>query len=165
MGQPSTTVGKISTGARLPQDAAGVPLGGTYPHGLDTKFRVVVPALFRDLFAPGGYLFQMSREGNYVALYPMDRFRSFLADVRYRIAEGMSEAPLLAAVLDRSKPFLPDLQGRVFIPPEFREFAELGDAVEMRGRETHLAVMRAPVPEPDSHIREAVDDYFKTALP
>lgn len=141
---------------------SGGSIVGVYEHGFDAKFRIVIPSTYRTLFADGGFLFQMARDGRYVALYPTHRFELFLDLLQQRVTDKLFTRDVLDAAYGAARPFSADVQGRVFIPPEFREFARIGNEVELHGKRSHLALMRAPVVLPSDRALEGLRDFTET---
>jgi DNA-binding transcriptional regulator/RsmH inhibitor MraZ len=140
----------------------GPSLVGSFDHGFDAKFRVVIPSIYRPVFADGGFLFKMPRDGDYVALYPAPRFERVLDLLEQRVTAKLFPRDVLSAAYEAARPFSADVQGRVFVPPDFREFARMGNEVELHGRRTHLAVMRLPVLPPSERATESLQDFFET---
>jgi DNA-binding transcriptional regulator/RsmH inhibitor MraZ len=140
----------------------GPSLVGPFEHGFDAKFRVVIPSIYRPVFADGGFLYKMPRDGAYVALDPSQRFERVLDLLEQRVTAHLLPRDVLTAAYEAARPFSADVQGRVFVPPDFREFARMGNEVELHGRRTHLAIMRTPVVPPSERANESLEDFFET---
>jgi MraZ protein len=97
---------------------------GQFEHSLDVKGRIVLPASFRGAFEQSGYLTKGS-EGC-LALMTPTQFRELALEMSTRSKEG----DIRHRAANRSfgagaARVLPDKQGRIAIPEELREFAQL----------------------------------------
>ena len=141
---------------------------GSYPHSIDAKGRMIIPAAFRE---PLGERFAVAPSPDFhaVALYP--------------IADWMARRDELAALVRRkpvAQPFLDmftkysytdcesDAQGRLLLPQRIRNW-RLGDArdVEVNGTYNHIRIIPAAVgKEQDRAFDEKYPDplAFLTSL-
>jgi MraZ protein len=104
---------------------------GRYEHSLDVKGRVILPARFRALFGPSGYLSQY--QDRCLALWPPDEFEKQMAEMEVLQEQGRSERNLARIWASGSAEVEIDRQGRVAIPAYLREFARLDTGVLVIG--------------------------------
>jgi MraZ protein len=96
---------------------------GTYEHSLDDKGRVILPAKFRGPFERGGFL--TANQDGCLALWTPDEFEVQSQAWLERAASGKADrnmARMWAAMSHESEI---DRQGRMAIPQQLREFANL----------------------------------------
>ena len=112
---------------------------GEYPQTVDAKFRVNVPAGFRTEL---GQTFVVAKGINCIALYPAAEWEGFLSKITERkkllfFTSGSRECEL-------------DTQGRVVVPPNMREYLNLGKEITVVGAYKHVEIWN----------REAWKDYI-----
>lgn len=96
---------------------------GEYQHSLDSKGRIIVPAKLREEL--GARFIATKGLDNCLFLYPLDEWRTIEAKVRslpFTKADVRSFARFLfsgASELEIDK------QGRILLPPNLREYAEI----------------------------------------
>ena len=104
---------------------------GRFEHNVDPKGRVILPARFRDSFTRGGFL-TANREGC-VALWTPGEFErqmsEMLEDSRAD-RDGRNRARIWAS---NSSDVEIDKQGRMAVPANLREFAQLAGEVLIIG--------------------------------
>lgn len=109
---------------------------GTYENKVDRKGRVSLPAPFRAQLPEGdGRLVYVYRSPNLAALEACDQ--AFME----RLAESLeqfdmfsdAEAEMGAVILADARPLSLDGEGRIMIPAEYMEFAEIGGHVAFAG--------------------------------
>lgn len=116
---------------------------GTYENKVDKKGRVSLPATFRAQLPEGdGRLVYVYRSPNLPALEACD------AGFMERLAESLeqfdmfsdAEAEMGAVIMADARPLSLDGEGRIMIPPEYMEFANISDRVAFAGygRRFHL---------------------------
>lgn len=100
------------------------PFVGQFEHSLDSKGRIVLPAVFRGHFDAAGFLTKSS-EGC-LALVTPERFRVVAGEMIQRAAagNGRSRAAKRAFAAGAARVSV-DKQGRFAIPEELRRFAHL----------------------------------------
>lgn len=97
---------------------------GQFEHSLDVKGRIVLPASFRGAFEQSGYLTKGS-EGC-LALMTPTQFRELALEMSTRSKEGdIRHRAAKRSFGAGAARVLPDKQGRIAIPEELREFAQL----------------------------------------
>ncbi len=100
---------------------------GTFEHSLDEKGRLVLPASFRGLLAPGGYVGQLDR---CLGVWTPDAFGDLVSRLNERIRAGEANPMSLRALTANAADVKPDSQGRIGIPQRLRDFAGIDrDAV------------------------------------
>jgi MraZ protein len=104
---------------------------GRYEHSLDTKGRVILPARFRALFGPNGYVSQY--QDRCLALWPPDEFDKQMAEMEVLQEQGRAERNLARIWASGSAEVEIDRQGRVAIPSYLRVFARLEAGVLVIG--------------------------------
>ena len=112
---------------------------GTYEHTIDDKNRLTLPAKFRESFAAGVVVtrgfdrcLQAYRGEDWVRLVEsrlaaLDPLRPETRKLQRFLFSGASEADL-------------DKQGRVMIPPQLLQHAQLGREVVIAGMRDHLEI-------------------------
>jgi len=98
---------------------------------LDTKGRVILPARFRAIFGPSGYVSQY--QDRCLALWPPDEFDKQMAEMEVLQEQGRAERNLARIWASGSAEVEIDRQGRVAIPNYLRAFARLAAAVLVIG--------------------------------
>ena len=104
---------------------------GRYEHGVDPKGRVILPARFREPFSRGGF-FTTNREGC-VALWTPGEFERQMAEMlegSKADKDGRNRARIWSS---NSAEVEIDKQGRMVVPANLREFAELAAEVLIVG--------------------------------
>jgi MraZ protein len=115
---------------------------GNHPARVDEKGRLKVPAEFKrrvdELYGP--QFFITSRDGKRAEIYPMKEWE--------KIEEAISKAPASGAkrkFLDVTNYYGQvvemDGQGRLLVPQQLREAAEIAGDVAVLGQQTFLAVV------------------------
>lgn len=104
---------------------------GRYEHSLDPKGRIILPAKFRSHFEAGGYLTQYY-EGC-LALWAPDEFAKQMAAMEESQEQGRPQRNLARVWAAGTQEVEVDKQGRLFIAPPLRAFAELESGVLVNG--------------------------------
>ncbi len=124
---------------------------GKADHSLDTKGRVILPAMFRGAFESGGYL--TTDQGGCLALWTPTRYEQEKQRKLDRAAtgglEGLEEMRVWSA---DSYHVAVDRQGRMPIPADLREFAGLETEVRITGALDHVELWN-----PDAYDEMARD--------
>jgi MraZ protein len=104
---------------------------GEHQHSLDAKGRVILPARFRDQLEHGAVMAK-ALDGC-LAVYPMEEFQRVAEKARELAQRGPRERQAARALAAGAVEIVPDKQGRVAIPPNLREFAQLQRDVIVAG--------------------------------
>ncbi len=112
---------------------------GKYRHTIDSKSRLTIPAKHRNDLA-GGVVIAPGLDPC-LTIYPLSRW----AHISDKIEQlpPMSEEDVrdfVRFLFAETNDDVPDKQGRVLIPAELREYANLGDEVVVAGVRDHLEV-------------------------
>lgn len=105
---------------------------GTYEHTVDDRGRVAIPARYRHEFV-GGAVLTLSPEGC-VEVYNEDGFNEMSNLVTAEPATHLKGRRLRRRLSARSWDAELDRQGRILIPAQLREAAQLNGAVTINGR-------------------------------
>ncbi len=111
---------------------------GTYEHTVDDRGRVAIPARYRHEFAEGLVLTR-SPDGC-VEIYTPDGYDEMSNLVTAEPATHLKGRRLRRRVFGRSWDAELDRQGRILIPAQLREAAQLNGAVIVYGRDECLEV-------------------------
>jgi MraZ protein len=111
---------------------------GRHLHNLDAKGRIAIPARFRDALANG--LVVTRGIDRCLALYPMSAW--------IPLAERVSSLPLSdpnartfrRLVFAEAVDLELDSQGRILLPPELRDYAEIGRAAVVVGVDSFVEI-------------------------
>ncbi|MDO5325970.1 MAG: hypothetical protein Q4G00_04515 [Clostridia bacterium] len=141
---------------------------GSYPHSIDAKGRMIIPAAFRDALGDH-FAVAPSPDFQAVALYPI---QDWIAR-RDELATLIRRKPVAQPLLDQFTKYSytdceADAQGRLLLPQRIRSW-RLGDArdVEVNGAFTHIRIIPAAVgKDQDRAFDEKYPDplAFLTAL-
>jgi len=141
---------------------------GSYPHSIDAKGRMIIPAAFRDALGDR-FAVAPSPDFQAVALYPI---KDWIAR-RDELANLIRRKPVAQPLLDQFTKYSytdceADAQGRLLLPQRIRSW-RLGDArdVEVNGAFTHIRIIPAAVgKDQDRAFDEKYPDplAFLTAL-
>jgi MraZ protein len=96
---------------------------GRFEHSLDPKGRVVLPAVFRDRLAAGGYVAK-ALDGCLAVWAPED-FEREAEEMVEKAKRGEISRSALRALSSGAATVKPDSQGRIAIPADLRAFAGL----------------------------------------
>jgi MraZ protein len=138
------------------------PLVGTFPHTLDPKGRLVLPAKFRAHFADTLYV---SPSRGCLALWSPAEFEQQLTRLTEAArAENMSSVAW-RALAARSEEVRPDAQGRILLPAKLRSMAGLEREVVVTGAVNRIEVWNAETwqamePELDAAVSEGLAGRF-----
>lgn len=141
---------------------------GSYPHSIDAKGRMIIPAAFRDALGDR-FAVAPSPDFKAVALYPIDDWISR----RDELVALTKKRPVAQPILDEFTKYSytdceSDAQGRLLLPQRIRAW-RLGDArdVEVNGAFNHIRIIPASVgKDQDRTFDEKYPDplAFLTAL-
>ena len=111
---------------------------GTYEHALDTKGRVILPAKFRDRLENGAFMAK-SVDGC-LSLYDAEEFERVAHDMQEQARRGALERNAVRSFAAGATEATPDRQGRITIPQNLRQFAELERDVVVTGALTRIEI-------------------------
>jgi len=138
---------------------------GEYDHSIDKKGRVAIPARLREAF---GDIAVLSRGfEKCIMVYPLGEWN--------KVAEKLAALPITQSKVRRinrstfSSAFRQDLdgQGRVLVPPQLRDYADINGEVVVVGVHNYLeiwskenwAVERAKLDEESWQLAESVEAW------
>ncbi len=104
---------------------------GNYPHGLDDKGRLVLPAAFRPDLRQGGVIAPWDR---CVALWTPEEFQEVARVMKTQLSEGKGDMDVLGVFFSKAHRVMPDAQGRFVVPEEHRRHAGLERDASIVGR-------------------------------
>jgi MraZ protein len=107
---------------------------GRYPHTIDPKGRLSIPARFREELAGRGTETLVLTEGDHcIVAYPMDEWERFEEKLRQQPQLAPEMRNFLRIAVASAKDCPVDRAGRTLVPPEHREFAGLSKDVMIVG--------------------------------
>lgn len=115
---------------------------GEYEHSLDAKGRVILPAKFRDQLAGGAFI--TNEIDGCLAVWTPEDFEVRAAEMHEkRRTGGPAERQVARSFFAGVTEAPPDKQGRVAIPGNLREYAQLNDKVVVTGQHDHIEIWDA----------------------
>ena len=114
---------------------------GEYPHSLDDKGRLILPAKFRAPLEAGAVL--AAGQGKCLAVYTPSEWEGVAARAKELAREGGERMAVARTIFALSNPVSPDKQGRVPVPAPLREYAGLEREVVVVGALTHIEIWDA----------------------
>jgi MraZ protein len=143
-------------------------LTGAFNRSLDDKLRVAIPKRLRDVLESG------SQRGIYVAPGTDKSLAIYTEEAFARLAERLAQAsPTRQDVRTYNRLFYAraqglelDSQGRVRIPPDLAELAQLGKEVVLLGVQDHVEIWAAArwqayLAEQQGHYDEIAEAAFR----
>ncbi len=113
-------------------------IGTSYPK-LDDKFRLILPAKFRDRLA-GGVILTKGQE-HCVNIMPSAEYLAKAAAITEGMVVGTPNRRNLSRhFFGMASEQVPDGQGRILLAPELREWAELGKDLVVAGVGRHVEI-------------------------
>lgn len=109
---------------------------GEFQHSLDTKGRVILPVEFRERLSGGAVLTRML--DGCLAVYTEDEFGVLAEQVRQSARQGPRQREVARLWFSSARSFTPDKQGRVPIPQNLREYADLERDVMVLGIDNRI---------------------------
>lgn len=107
---------------------------GRFPHTIDGKGRLSIPAKFREELAARGTETLVLTEGDHcVVAYPMDEWERFEDRLRQQPQLSPEMRAFLRVAVASAKDCPVDRAGRTLVPPELRDFAALAKDVMIVG--------------------------------
>ena len=110
---------------------------GKFNHTLDAKNRLFVPARFREKLGADFVLFKMPEDC--LALYDSENFEKLIEQV-YDMSESEESREEQRNFFDGALSVTQDKQGRFTLPPDFIEYANLGEEVLIVGVANRLEI-------------------------
>ncbi len=111
-------------------------LVGRYDQSIDAKGRVNIPAKFRSSL--GENFVASVGDEKCVCIYPMEEWNAFMERVK---AVSVSDRAMVMRYIQKtSAECEADSQGRVVIPPQIREYAELTKEIVVVGEHTKVEI-------------------------
>jgi MraZ protein len=111
---------------------------GQYEHTLDDRGRVALPARYRHEFEDGAIITFLPEGG--LALHDKATFMEQAAEVASKPASSVEGRRARRAFDSNSQEVELDRQGRILVPPRFRQLAGLNGAVVVVGRHECLEI-------------------------
>jgi MraZ protein len=107
---------------------------GRYPHTIDGKGRLSIPAKFREELSARGADTLVLTEGDHCILaYPMDEWERFEEKLRQQPQLALEMRSFIRVAVASAKDCPVDRAGRTLVPPELRDFAGLSKDVMIVG--------------------------------
>jgi MraZ protein len=114
---------------------------GEYPHSLDDKGRLILPAKFRAALEGGAYI--AIGQGKCLSVYTPSEWDGVVQRTKELSREGGERIAVARTIFALASNVVPDKQGRVPIPPPLREYAGLEREVVVAGALTHVEIWDA----------------------
>ena len=115
---------------------------GTHAPRLDDKGRLVLPAKFRDAFAPGLVLTKGQERS--IVVWPAAEFAAEAERLSDASRSDARARAYLRVLFSGAFDEIPDRQGRVTVPAALREYAGLDRDVVVVGNNTTVEIWDAP---------------------
>ena len=96
---------------------------GEYQHSLDAKGRVILPARYRDQLAEGAFV--TKGRGGCLSVYTPEEFEQVASQMREQSKRGNQELNAARSFFSGAQEIRLDRQGRVALPQNLREYANL----------------------------------------
>ena len=125
---------------------------GEYRHTIDDKGRLIIPAKYRGLLA-AGMVVTRGFDRNLMA-FSMEGWEELAARVKSLPWSDPSAREFRRRVFSGAIDLVPDRHGRVLLPPDLREFANIESDVVITGMLDHLEIWNSDAWEP---VREAAE--------
>jgi MraZ protein len=104
---------------------------GEYQHSLDAKGRVILPVRYRDQLADGAFV--TKGRGGCLSVYTPEGFEEVASVVREQSKRGNKELNAARTFFSGAQEIRLDRQGRVALPQNLREYANLTRDVVVAG--------------------------------
>jgi MraZ protein len=130
---------------------------GEYRHSLDAKGRVILPAKHRSGIEGGAFI---SKLDGCLAVYPPEEFNRVAEAMQEKQRRGHAERNAVRLFMAGSAEIEPDRQGRIAIPANLREFADLQTEVVIAGVGARLELWN---PERWERLQAEGEDTFAAA--
>ncbi len=113
-------------------------LTGAYPHNIDTKGRLFIPARLRD--ALGDVFYVAMGTDTYLTIYPQKSWDEVLAKFNALPSSAVGHMRYFIATAERC---VPDSQGRILLPAKLRNYANLEREVVIAGQSLRAEIWAA----------------------
>ena len=114
---------------------------GEYPHSLDDKGRLILPAKFRAPLEGGAVL--AAGQSKCLAVYTPTEWEGVAARAKELSREGGERMAVARTIFALASSVVPDKQGRVIVPAALRTYAGLEREVVVNGALTHIEIWDA----------------------
>jgi MraZ protein len=114
---------------------------GEFPHSLDDKGRLILPAKFRAALEGGAVI--AAGQAKCLAVYTHPEWEGVAARTKELAREGGDRMVVARTIFALASNVIPDKQGRVPIPPPLREYAGFEREVVVIGALTHIEIWDA----------------------
>lgn len=118
---------------------------GTYPHSVDEKGRVAIPTRFRDELSRlrDELLFVTKfkhREHPCLDVYPESKWLKRVERIAERRRQDRRYAAFERWYVNAAQDVALDAQNRLLIPPQLRDYADIGREVTLAGTTDHFCI-------------------------
>lgn len=131
---------------------------GTYEPKLDPKGRLILPAKFRDNLANGLVITRGQERCLYV--FPVAEFERMYAEIRQAPLSSKQARDYIRVMLSGANDEIPDKQGRIVIPPQLRQYSELGKDLVVIGAGNRIEIWAKSRWE--SYLEAQEDNFAQT---
>ena len=111
---------------------------GEYSHSIDTKWRLIIPAKFRELL--GEELVLTKGLDGCLSIYPMDEWNAFEEKLKALPLTNKSARTFSRFFVAGAASCELDKQGRILVPATLREFAGLEKDVVLTGNINRIEI-------------------------
>lgn len=133
-------------------------LGTHYPR-LDEKFRLTLPARFREQLATG--LVMTRGQERCIYVFPLDEFQRIHEQLRQAPVTSKQARDYLRIMLSGASDDKPDKQGRVTIGPNLRDYAGLEREVAVIGAGSRMEIW--DLPSWENYLEEREQEFSDIA--
>lgn len=114
------------------------PFLGEFPHNLDDKGRLVLPAKHRAALEGGAVI--AAGQAKCLAVYTHGEWEGVVERTKEMARQGGDRMVVARTIFALASNVVPDKQWRVSIPPPLRDFAGLDREVVVIGALTHIEI-------------------------
>lgn len=129
---------------------------GEYQHTIDDKGRLTIPAKFRGELA-AGLVVTRGFDSN-LMIYPLNGWEELADKIAQRPLSDPSARTFRRRVFSGAVDLVPDRQGRILLPQNLREFANLNGNAVIIGMFNYLEIWGTDTWEPVRDDIESNDD-------
>lgn len=131
---------------------------GAHTHRIDAKGRVALPAPFRDQFGDERLCYIIPEPSQQcLAVYTPDGFKVVVERLQAEKRAGRYTQRQITAFMSALVRSSIDSQGRILVPDQLREFANLDKDATLIGVDSHIAIFPADVHSPESALDDLID--------
>ncbi len=116
----------------------GVMFLGTYEPKLDEKFRLILPAKYREQLENGLVITKGQEHCLYV--FPVSEFESMYSELKKAPLTSKQARDYIRVILSGANNEIPDKQGRITIPQQLRSYANLHREVTVIGAGSRVEI-------------------------